>query len=84
MNNEDFKNDVKNSLLQENMKELPAERVITIYTIFYFLKEIRAVMGLEGMLEYVEKYMKEVEKICPQIQEAVVAAKKAIRSKYEK
>lgn len=78
---ENYKSKIQNSPKRFPAAQIPSERIITIYTVFYFLIRMKERMGLEGMLEYIESYMKEVDEFCPQMPEAIVEAVKTIQVK---
>jgi hypothetical protein len=48
--------------------------LVTIYTTIRILEAMRKQLGLEAMLEYIEKYLTLIEKDNPQLQTAVTQA----------
>ncbi len=50
--------------------------IITVYTILFILLEMRKQLGLEAMLEYLEKYITLLEKNNPNMKQAVSHASK--------
>ena len=52
-------------------KVLPANNSIAVYTILSILRQMKENLGLEAMIEYMEKYMEGIEANNPEIKSAV-------------
>jgi len=70
----------------EPMKRAPdifssPDNIIAIYTVLSVLLKMRSVLGLEAMIDYIEKYLRSIEVYNPEMRQAVNSALKLINVK---
>lgn len=57
--------------MNSDQQLIPNTNSIAVYTILSILRQMKETLGLEAMLEYVEKYPKIIEANNPEIKSAV-------------
>ncbi len=57
--------------MNSNQQLIPNANSIAVYTILSILRQMKETLGLEAMLEYVEKYPQVIEANNPEIKSAV-------------
>ena len=86
MNEDKFKNEFSNSPAADNNIFFSPRSIVTLYTSLRILLVMRKKLGLEAMLEYLDKYVENLEKDNVQMKRAVTRALLFIDTKklYEK
>jgi len=71
-------NELIKQIMDEKKKDLnilfSAENTIAIYTVLRTLIKMKGVLGLEAMLEYIQKYLSMIESVNPELKCAVSKA----------
>jgi len=79
-------NDNTNKLPKDPMKKTPdifssTENIIAIYTVLSVLLKMRSILGLEAMIDYIDKYLQTIAAHNPEMKRAVNSALKFINVK---
>lgn len=71
-------NELIKQIMNDKKKDLnilfSAENTIAIYTVLRTLMKMKGVLGLEAMLEYIQKYLSMIESVNPELKCAVSKA----------
>jgi len=71
----DYKDEFSSSFSRKQKSRFSApSNTIAIYTVLTILLKMKKEMGLEMMLEYIEKYLASIDKRCPKYSLAVKQA----------
>jgi len=65
-----------NASLNQSIGSVPQDfllnsRLVSVYTVLLILRNMRDRLGIEAMVDFLERYTKTIERVTPEIKEAV-------------
>lgn len=78
-------NDSFNYAIQQNSESHLSRRLIAVYTVLLILRNMRDRLGIEAMLSFLESYTRTIERVNPDIKDAVneELLERALKGLYE-